>query len=132
VAAQLDASTDPAVFDMPTSTGQPEKYRRAGTLTFTLKGQKLTLTAFVQAAARTADSLFVPFRDLTSGTETYAAGRYIDLARTPTGYYELDFNTAYNPYCYYNVTYTCPLPPPENHLKVAIPVGEKVSPKRTT
>ena len=116
---------------MPTSTGEPRRERRAGTLTFTLKGQQLTLTAFVEAdAARTVNSLFVPFRDLTSGTETYRAGRYLELSRTATGYYELDFNTAFNPYCYYNVTYECPLPPPENHLKVRDPVGEKVTPAK--
>jgi uncharacterized protein (DUF1684 family) len=129
VPAELRPSGDQTVIDMPTSTGQPEKYRRAGTLTFTLQGQELTLTAFVQAAARDARSLFVPFRDLTSGKETYPAGRYLDLERTATGLYELDFNRAYNPYCYYNVTYTCPLPPPENHLKLPIPAGERLSSK---
>ena len=46
----------------------------------------------------------MPFSDLTSGTETYPAGRFIDLDRTATGLYELDFNRAYNPYCYYNPT----------------------------
>jgi uncharacterized protein (DUF1684 family) len=132
VPAELRPSGDQTVIDMPTSTGQPEKYRRAGTLTFTLQGQELTLTAFVQAAARNVNSLFVPFRDLTSGKQTYPAGRYLDLERTETGFYELDFNRAYNPYCYYNVTYTCPLPPPENHLQLAIPVGERLSSKEAT
>ena len=44
--------------------------------------------------------LFVPFADMTNGAETYAAGRYLDLDRTPTGLYDLDFNRAYHPYCY--------------------------------
>ena len=56
--------------------------------------------------------LFVPFSDLTSGTETYAAGRFSTSIRTGTGSYELDFNRAYIPYCYYNATYECPYPPP--------------------
>jgi uncharacterized protein (DUF1684 family) len=132
VPAALQPSGDRTVIDMLTSTGQNEKYRRAGTLTFSLKGQQLTLTAFVPAAARNVDSLFVPFRDLTSGTDSYPAGRYLDLMRTESGLYELDFNRAYNPYCYYNLTYTCPLPPKENHLSVAIQAGEKIVAKGTS
>ena len=63
------------------------------------------------------------FSDLTSGIETYSAGRYLDLSRNPTGIYDLDFNLAYHPYCYYNVSYECPYPPPENRLKVPIHAG---------
>ena len=66
------------------------------------------------------------FTDLTSGTETYPGGRYIDLDRNGSGIYELDFNRAYNPYCYYNESYECPYPPPENRLKVPIRVGERL------
>jgi uncharacterized protein (DUF1684 family) len=72
------------------------------------------------------DQLFVPFVDLTSGTETYPAGRYLDLDRTRTGIYLIDFNRAYNPYCYYNPTYDCPYPPRENRLKVPVRAGEKM------
>ena len=56
---------------------------------------------------------------MTSGTETYAAGRYLELDRTPTGLYTIDFNKAYNPYCYYNPTFDCPYPPTENRLPAA-------------
>ena len=68
--------------------------RRVGTLEFTLKGQPLKLTAFVDVGDRNLDHLFVMFSDLTSGTETYPAGRYLDLNRNATGVYELDFNRA--------------------------------------
>ena len=68
----------------------------------------------------------MPFGDLTNGTETYAAGRYLDLERTPTGLYEVDFNKAYHPYCYYNPTYDCPYPPPENRLPLPIRAGERI------
>ena len=68
----------------------------------------------------------VPFADLTTGTETYAAGRYLDLHPTSSGYYTVDFNTAYNPYCAYNSQYECPFPPPSNRLKLPIRAGEKV------
>jgi uncharacterized protein (DUF1684 family) len=108
----LTLSTDATVIQMPTSTGVPEPYRRAGTLRFTLNGRELILTAFVPADARNLNTLTVPFRDLTAGTTTYPGGRYLDLVRTGTDYYEVDFNRAYNPTCYYNPTWTCPNPPP--------------------
>jgi uncharacterized protein len=92
-----------------------------------VKGQPLTLGAFVEAGARSFDRLFVPFTDLTSGTETYPAGRYLDLDRTRTGIYIIDFNRAYNPYCYYNPTYDCPYPPRGNRLTVPIRAGEKLA-----
>ena len=66
---------------MPTSTGKIRKHQRVGVLEFTLKGQPLTLGAFVEAGAD-VNRLFVPFSDMTSGTETYAAGRYLELDRT--------------------------------------------------
>jgi uncharacterized protein (DUF1684 family) len=108
---------------MPTSSGQMRRMFRLGTLEFTLKGQPMTLTAFTEGDV---DRLFVPFSDLTSGTETYAAGRFLDLDRTASGVYELDFNQAYIPYCYYNASFECPYPPPENRLKVPIRVGERM------
>jgi uncharacterized protein (DUF1684 family) len=126
VPAALKPFENVSVVEMMTSTGTVEKFRRVGTLEFTLKGQPLSLTAFVSAASPNVNRLFVPFNDLTSGTETYGAGRYLDLDRTASGSYNIDFNIAYNPYCYYNPTYVCPLPPPENRLKVRIEAGEKI------
>jgi uncharacterized protein (DUF1684 family) len=125
VPAALKPSDDPTVIDMPTSTGTNRKMRRAGTLEFTLKGQPLKLTAFVEVGADPAH-LFVPFSDLTSGTETYAAGRFMDLNRNGTSIYEMDFNRAYIPYCYYNPTYECPYPPRENRLDIPIRAGERM------
>lgn len=117
---------DPAapVVTMITSTGTQEQHRKLGTLEFTVQGQALKLTAFASADSR----VFVPFQDQTSGTETYGAGRYIDLHRTGTNVYEIDFNVAYNPYCYYSLAYVCPLPPEENRLQVPIRAGEKIRP----
>lgn len=126
VAAVLNPSDDQLVIAMPTSTGTQRQMRRVGTLAFTLKGQPLKLTAFVEVGAKDLNHLFVAFTDLTTGTETYPAGRYIDLDRNVTGIYILDFNKAYNPYCYYNATYECPYPPPENRLKVPVRAGEKL------
>ncbi len=70
-------------------------------------------------------TLFMPFRDATSGQETYASGRYIELKENTSGIYDLDFNRAYNPYCAYNSEFSCPVPPAENILKVPIRAGEK-------
>jgi len=75
------------------------------------------------------DRLFVPFRDLTSGKETYGAGRYLDLEtgkhQTSEGTWILDFNMAYNPWCAYSKDYACPFVPSENWLKIPIYAGEK-------
>jgi uncharacterized protein (DUF1684 family) len=124
VPAELKRIDDPTIIEMPTSTGTNRKMRRHGTLHFTLKGQPLSLLAFLEVGE--TSSLFVAFSDLTSGTETYDGGRFLDINRNATGLYELDFNRAYNPYCYYNPTYECPLPPRENRLKIPIRAGERM------
>ena len=124
--AELTAVKGGPTLDMPTSTGQLRKMRRVGTLAFTMKGQPLTLTAFVEADQNDMQRLFVPFGDLTNGTETYPGGRYLDLDRTATGIYDIDFNRAYHPFCFYNSTYDCPYPPAENRLKIPVRAGEKL------
>ena len=127
VPAVLDVTSGTRpVMEVPTSTGAPRRVELVGTLQFTLRGQKLALSAFVDEGTRQINQLFVPFADTTSGTDTYPAGRYLDLVPTATGIYTIDFNKAYNPFCAYNNSYECPLPPPSNRLKVAITAGEKV------
>jgi uncharacterized protein (DUF1684 family) len=125
VPGTLTAIDDKTIYEMPTSTGANRKMRRVGMLEFTLKGQGLKLVAFNELGTDPG-ALFVAFSDLTSGAETYAAGRFMDLARNTTGIYEVDFNRAYIPYCYYNPTYECPLPPPQNRLKIPIRAGERM------
>jgi uncharacterized protein (DUF1684 family) len=124
-AAALSPTNDTTVLQVPTSTGGLRQMRRVGSLEFGLKAQTLKLTAFVEVGAPDLNHLFVPFIDLTSGTETYPGGRYLDLDRNATGIYEIDFNRAYFPYCYYSPTYECPYPPPENRLKTPIRAGER-------
>jgi uncharacterized protein (DUF1684 family) len=126
VPAQLEASPDQPVVTVVTSTGTQEQMRQVGQLAFTLRGQPLRLTAFASAAAEGVEQLFVPFGDLTNGTDTYPAGRYLYLERRASGIYDVDFNQAINPYCYYNFTYVCPYPPPENRLDVRIEAGERI------
>jgi len=122
--ATLKRSSDSTIVQMPTSVGGTRQMRRAGMLEFMLKAKPLKLTAFIEVGAKN-DRLFVPFTDLTSGTETYPGGRYLDLDRSPTGIYVVDFNRAYQPYCYYNPTYDCPYPPPENRLNIPVRAGER-------
>jgi len=126
VPAVLHTYPDRQTMEMPTSTGQLRTMVRVGRLDFTLRGQQLGLSAFVEAGSQDLDRLFVPFTDLTSGPETYPAGRYMDLERTPTGLYVIDFNRAYHPFCYYNSSYDCPYPPRENRLQIPVRAGERM------
>lgn len=125
VPAALKLADERPVFEMPTSTGALRRMQLVGTLEFTLQGEPRSLGAFVPEGTQQITSLFVPFADMTTGAETYAAGRYLDIEPTTTGYYTVDFNRAYNPYCAYNAAYECPFPPPSNRLKVAIRAGEQ-------
>jgi uncharacterized protein len=112
------------IVEVPTSTGTVRRLQVVGTLEFTLNGQQLSLGALAPPD-EPISSLFVPFADLTTGKETYSAGRYLDITPTATGIYTIDFNYAYNPTCAYNASYECPYPPPSNRLKVPILAGEK-------
>ena len=125
VPAELEMSRDRSRLQIPTSTGKLRDYERIGTLRFSLKGTVTQLTAFSEVG-QPLSRLFVPFADETSGTETYAAGRYLELDPTVTGIYVIDFNGAYHPFCYYNTGYDCPYPPAENRLAVPIRAGERL------
>jgi uncharacterized protein (DUF1684 family) len=126
VPAVLKPAPEETVVLMPTSTGATRRSRIVGTMEFVLKGQPHKLIATVDAEASNLDLLTVMFSDLTSGTETYPAGRYIEFQRNATGIYELDFNRAFHPYCYYNESYDCPYPPAENRMKIPIRAGERL------
>jgi uncharacterized protein (DUF1684 family) len=130
VPAMLELSEDRSRLQIPTSTGKLRDYERIGALKFSLKGQRMQLTAFSEVG-QPVSRLFVPFADETSGTETYAAGRYLELDPTATGIYVVDFNGAYHPFCYYNEEYDCPFPPAENRLAAPIRAGERL-PERAT
>ncbi|MGR3811074.1 DUF1684 domain-containing protein [Jiulongibacter sp. NS-SX5] len=118
-------------FEIPTSSGKTKVYSVFGQLTFKVNGKKAKLNVYRSMALMRnplyKDYLFIPFKDLTSGPETYGGGRYLDLRMKELegGEIWLDFNKAYNPYCAYSAGYNCPIPPEENHLKVRIEAGEK-------
>ncbi|MDO7884675.1 DUF1684 domain-containing protein [Hymenobacter cheonanensis] len=129
VVAKLVRDTKAQVFEMMTSTPRRPLYRKYGEVFFTLAGRPLTLSVYQSLSLMTkpgfTDYLFIPFTDLTNGHGSYGGGRYLDLRMPPAGVHTmlLDFNCAYNPSCAYSPAYSCPVPPAENRLPVAIPAG---------
>jgi len=121
------AGDEPSNFQIPTSDGKLRPAHRAGVLRFDLDGAPRQLTAYTFDEGD-GESLFVPFLDQTSGTETYGAGRYLDLEPEEDGTYTLDFNLAYHPSCVYDPKFSCPLTPAENRLQVRIEAGERLAP----
>jgi len=108
---------------LATSKGTRQLFNRVGYFELIIDGEAIGVNAY-QLAERDDPHLFIPFRDATSGKESYGAARYLDLEVEHDDEYVVDFNYAYNPYCAYSEDYVCPLPPQENWLKVAIRAGE--------
>ena len=119
-------------FQVPTSAGQTQAYTKFGELSFEIDGTKHKLAVYQSLSLRSVpqyrDYLFLPFRDLTNNKTTYGGGRYLDLRMKQMEGEKIyiDFNKAYNPYCAFGAGYSCPIPPKENHLKIAIEAGEKI------
>jgi len=115
------------VVRMAYTRGNEQDFLRWGEFRFKIGGKEQALQAYRRNSQE--ETLFVPFKDATSGKETYGAGRYLDLGRgrerTPDGKWILDFNMAYDPWCAYSEDYTCPLVPMGNWLEVPIQAGEK-------
>ena len=108
---------------LETSDGAQRRYRKAVKVHFEVDGEMVELT-LLAADSGHDHGLFLPFRDATSGKETYGAGRYLDVDAPTGGKVRIDFNLAYSPSCAYDDRYSCPLPPVENWLKVPIRAGE--------
>ncbi|WKN44795.1 DUF1684 domain-containing protein [Tunicatimonas pelagia] len=128
VAARLKRVEDHKLLTLPTSDGKDEKYIRYGYADFEIEERPQRLLVLQPFEQQQPPMLFVAFADATSGEETYGGGRYLNVempSRTGQKTLSLDFNLAYNPYCAYNPTFSCPLPPRENVLDIPIPVGEK-------
>ncbi len=126
VNATLTSINDKNVIVLNTSDGKEQKYLEYAHATFTLEDveNKLVILEVMEMGPQRG-KLFLAFADETSGKETYGGGRYLDIKKVPAATsVVLDFNRAYNPYCAYNDSYSCPFPPAENILKVAIRAGE--------
>ena len=114
---------------MGTSAGTQKSYQPYAKVYFKIDGTPCELTVYQSLKLREMeeykDYLFIPFRDATSGKESYGGGRYLDLKIPTSDAIVLNFNLAYNPYCAYTSDYFCTVPPVCNKLKVAIRAGLK-------
>ena len=123
---ELQEHAEKKTIEVKDSKGNTRKYIGWGEFHFQINGADCILQAYKTSSEE--GRLFVPFKDTTCGQETYGAGRYLDMELEhdfSDGKWALDFNEAYNPWCAYNIDYSCPMVPPENWLKVPILAGEK-------
>jgi len=118
---EVEEFSEKETIQMPTSTGDIQVYQRYGRFKFEVNGEEAELTIYSGE-----HGYFLPFADSQAGKETYGAGRYLEPEPMGGRKFQVDFNVAYNPYCAYNDMYSCPIPPRENRIKVAVKVGEKV------
>jgi uncharacterized protein (DUF1684 family) len=125
----MQVYTRPEKFDIGTTAGGQRPCERYGQLTFPIGGEMRTLQVYrmLDDPPGEDESFLLPFRDETSGKETYPSGRYVNLDGPPGGPYVLDFNVAYNPSCAYGDVqrFACPVTPSENRLSIRIEAGER-------
>jgi hypothetical protein len=128
VTATLTKYAEMPHFDFPHSHNSSKPYKQYGKITFMLNGEEYELTVLEAVNKKTnyENYLLICFTDLTSGKETYAGGRYLDITIPDNNQITLDFNLAYHPYCVYNSSYTCPIPPKENFINTKIEAGERL------
>ena len=131
IEATLELTPKSPIFEMQTTTDRLPLFKKYGIAHFTMNGQKCSLSLYesqdFQNALEHDNLLFVPYNDVSNGTSSYSGGRFIDVETPSAGSntITIDFNKSYNPYCAYNHKYSCPIPPSENNLQVAILVGVK-------
>ena len=124
--AMIEPIVPPEALWIAASNGEQRPAHRVGRVRIRFAGGTAVLTIFRldDMEAEYPDTLFLPFRDAGAGTETYGAGRYLEIERLPGGVVSLDFNRAYNPDCAYGIAGQCPITPPENTVDFAIKAGE--------
>jgi hypothetical protein len=125
VRATLNRQPSPEEAYLRTNRDNQAVMRYIGNLTFSLGGEAALHLRLYHAGEGVGTSVFVPFRDLTSGGESYGAGRYLTLELNEADEYEVDFNRAFNPYCAYTDDFECAFPPSENDLPIPVRAGEK-------
>lgn len=123
VEARFIPYDSPRTVAVPNILGQVEQMASPGRVVFSLQGRELRLDPVLEEPD--ADELFFIFRDATTGHTTYAAGRFLYAPLPKDGRVLLDFNKAYNPPCAFTPWATCPLPPKQNRLDLAIEAGER-------
>ena len=125
--AELEMIKSKKVVVLSTSDRKEQKYLEYAFAVFDFEGiENRLLILEIMDMGPQRGKLFLAFADATSTKETYGAGRYLDIKKVPGATsILLDFNQAYNPYCAYSNAFSCPFPPLENTLKIAIKAGEK-------
>jgi hypothetical protein len=122
VEGRFEPATAERKLSVPNVLGDVVEMASPGTVVFMVGGQEHRLEAVVE---RGAHELFFVFGDLTNRDETYGAGRFLYADMPQDGKVVLDFNRAHNPPCAFTPFATCPLPPPQNRLKLRVEAGEK-------
>jgi len=125
--ADLESIENKKMVVLQTSDNKEQRYLEYAYATFTIGDVPCKLLILeVADTGPFRGTLFLAFADQSSAIETYGAGRYLDVKKTPGATsITLDFNEAYNPYCAYSNSFSCPFPPKENVLSVLIAAGEK-------
>lgn len=125
--AHINRTPEAQPFEMATVSGKNKTFRSYAVLEFSHEGTDYQLTAYrrIQADGSEGDYLFIPFKDESTGEESYGGGRYIDLdvPSESATQLTLDFNHAYNPYCAYSTGWSCPIPPQDNYLPFKVLAG---------
>lgn len=114
---------EPTPVTIHTTGGDSRIYHRIATAALDIDETDVTLALYSTGH----DDLFLPFRDATSGRQSYGAGRYLDISPNEDGSITIDFNYAYAPFCAYSDEYSCALPPQENWMSVSIEAGERTA-----
>jgi uncharacterized protein (DUF1684 family) len=126
VTATVETHDEPEPVELDVSAGAPQRYLRVAALRFELDGEQRELAAYSREGQA---GLFVPFRDKTTGQQTYDGGRYMEFETEGDlddgAELVVDFNLAYSPFCAYSETFACPLPPEENWLETEVRAGER-------
>ncbi|MGZ6163903.1 MAG: DUF1684 domain-containing protein [Myxococcaceae bacterium] len=128
--AMLEPVVPPEPLKFAASDGRTRPAHRVARVRLRFSGREAVLAVYQldDVRARDPDELFLPFRDAGAGTETYGAGRYLEIERLPGGVVSLDFNRAYNPDCAYGISAQCPIAPQENTVPFAVRAGEMMPP----
>ena len=125
IEAQVEENEEKELLTLPTSDNKQKPFKKWGYAVFEKDGEEHRLLLLEAAYGQAEEGLFLPFSDATSANETYGAGRYLDLEMPEGKKITIDFNKAYNPYCAYSDEFSCPFPPRENNLSIAVKAGEK-------
>lgn len=121
IAARFEPYSPARKIPITTVLGMQEEMPAPGALVFEVDGMPYRLDAVLEAGER---DWFVMFADATNGKQSYGAGRFLYVVPPANGETVIDFNKSYTPPCAFSAFATCPLPPPQNRLPIAVTAGE--------